>query len=222
LHIPWQQTPTYFTVDKMRTKGATDKVQRKPRKEMTDAAKQHQQERAKATKEKRKQQQKEEAERARPAREFFTRHSKQPATTGVEMNDNNNNNDTTNFIDIGGGRVSAEVQNEDVRHDDDEQHDANQQHDGPIQSEDEVIIIDSNVKKYITPKEVVATLDIEEDEEDGRDEYDVDEDDDGNITDNINDEKQSKSGGVMQQVLKAVQDRIKWEKGPKCKGLNEA
>jgi len=139
------------------------------------------------------------------------------------MNDNNNNNnDTTNFIDIGGGRVTAEVQNEDVRHDDDEQHDANQQHDGPIQSEDEVIIIDSNVKKYITPKEVVATLDIEEDEEDGRDEYDVDEDDDGNITDNINDEKQSKSGGVMQQVLKAVQDRIKWEKGPKCKGLNEA
>ena len=139
------------------------------------------------------------------------------------MNDNNNNNnDTTNFIDIGGGRVTAEVQNEDVRHDDDEQHDANQQHDGPIQSEDEVIIIDSNVKKYITPKEVVATLDIEEDEEDGRDEYDVDEDDDGNITDNINDEKQSKSGGVMQQVLKAVKDRIKWEKGSKCKGLNEA
>jgi len=87
------------------------------------------------------------------------------------MNDNNNNNnDTTNFIDIGGGRVTAEVQNEDVRHDDYEQHDANQQHDGPIQSEDEVIIIDSNVKKYITPKEVVATLDIEEDEEDGRDE----------------------------------------------------
>lgn len=201
----------------MRTKGATDKVQRKLVRRWPL------QERAKATKEKRKQQQKEEAERARPAREFFTRHSKQPATTGVEMNDNNNNNnDTTNFIDIGGGRVTAEVQNEDVRHDDDEQHDANQQHDGPIQSEDEVIIIDSNVKKYITPKEVVATLDIEEDEEDGRDEYDVDEDDDGNITDNINDEKQSKSGGVMQQVLKAVQDRIKWEKGSKCKGLNEA
>lgn len=195
----------------MRTKGATDKVQRKLVRRWPL------QERAKATKEKRKQQQKEEAERARPAREFFTRHSKQPATTGVEMNDNNNNNnDTTNFIDIGGGRVTAEVQNEDVRHDDDEQHD------GPIQSEDEVIIIDSNVKKYITPKEVVATLDIEEDEEDGRDEYDVDEDDDGNITDNINDEKQSKSGGVMQQVLKAVQDRIKWEKGSKCKGLNEA
>jgi hypothetical protein len=85
-----------------------------------------------------------------------------------------------------------------------------------------VIIIDSNVKKYITPKEVAATLDIEEDEDDGRDEYDVDEDDDGNITDNINDEKQSKSGGVMQQILKAVQDRLKWEKGPKCKGLNEA
>jgi hypothetical protein len=41
------------------------------------------------------------------------------------MNDNNNNNDTTNFIDIGGGRVSAEVQNEDVRHDDDEQHQIN-------------------------------------------------------------------------------------------------
>jgi hypothetical protein len=26
----------------------------------------------------------------------------------------------------------------------------------------------------------------------------------------------------MQQVLKAVQDRIKWGKGPECKGLNEA
>lgn len=71
------------------------------------------------------------------------------------MNDNNNNNDTTIFIDIGGGRVTAEVQNEHVRHDDDEQHDANQQHDGPIQSEDEVIIIDSNVEKYIAPKKLL-------------------------------------------------------------------
>ena len=157
----------------MRTKGARDTAKRKPRRQMTVAEKVVQQRKSNATKEKTKKQQKEEAERARPARdrEFFSRRStKQPATTGDEMSDDNsNNNDTINCNDIGGGRATVEVQNEDVWHDDDdEQRNASQQHDGPIQSEDEVITIDSN----ITPKEVVATLDCEED--------------DGNITNNVN------------------------------------
>ena len=176
----------------MRTKGARDTAKRKPRRQMTVAEKVVQQRKSNATKEKTKKQQKEEAERARPARdrEFFSRRStKQPATTGDEMSDDNsNNNDTINCNDIGGGRATVEVQNEDVWHDDDdEQRNASQQHDGPIQSEDEVITIDSNITpKGVTPKEVVATLDCEEDDEDGRDEYDVDEEDDGNITNNVN------------------------------------
>lgn len=176
----------------MRTKGARDTAKRKPRRQMTVAEKVVQQRKSNATKEKTKKQQKEEAERARPARdrEFFSRRStKQPATTGEEMSDDNsNNNDTINCNDIGGGRATVEVQNEDVWHDDDdEQRNASQQHDGPIQSEDEVITIDSNITpKGVTPKEVVATLDCEEDDEDGRDEYDVDEEDDGNITNNVN------------------------------------
>ena len=66
-----------------------------------------------------------------------------------------------------------------------------------------MVIIDSASPRFVAPKDVGATLDAVDDEDD-----DDDEDGDNN---NNNTTKQAGEEGVMRQVLRAVQVRIKYE-----------
>ncbi len=197
-----------------RTAGAKDKTQRTRRKQ-TGAEKKQRKETLNATKEKNLQEEKEEAERVRPANTFFLPRS----TIRQRSNDNDGNSNTVAGDSI---RVNG-VENDGENHDGGEENDDDAQPDNVEQNEDEAVTIeiDSGSTREITPKDIVATLDVEE-EDDDCDEDDVDEDEDGNIINNDkNKKKRSKSNGVMREVLKAVQDRIKYEESPRCKGLDE-
>lgn len=186
-----------------RTAGANDKTQRTRRKQ-TGADKKQRKETLNATKEKNQQEEKEEAERLRPANTFFLPRS----TIRQRSNDNDGNSNT-----VAGDSIRVDgVANDGENHDGGEEND-DAQSDNVEQNEDEdeavTIEIDSGSTREITPKDIVATLDVEE-EDDDCDEDNVDEDEDGNIINNDkHKKKRSKSNGVMREVLKAVQDRLR-------------
>ena len=165
-----------------------------------------------------KQKEKKEAERLRPGNTFFLpRSAIQKRSNDNDGNSNNGIGDST--------RVDG-VANDGENHDGGDDDDGDAQPDNVEQNNDEdeavTIEIDSGSTREIAPEDIVATLDVEEDDEEDCDEDDVDEDEDGNIINNDkNKKKGSKSKGVMREVLKAVQDRIKYEESPRCKGLDE-
>jgi hypothetical protein len=196
----------------VRTSGAKDKNQRKRRKP-TGAEKKQQQERANATRREKARKEREVAERARPAANFFQPHSVVQQQT---------NNDGNNDVIVDSAYVEGAT-NDNANHDgdgennDDEQLNNNDEHN----EKDKAVTIDFNTDSAtnITHSDITAALDVEEGEDDGRDEDDVDEDEDGNIINNNKNNEGTQS--VMQEVVEAVQNRIKHEESPSCKGLNE-
>ena len=187
-----------------KTRGAKDTKKRKGRRTMTEDEKVEQQRKAKATKDRKKQKEKERTARARPAANFFNPHGSQqpPTATTWEVDSNNNaNSNSADSDDVLVGQVDGAANEEE--HDGEEQ--KNNDEDEQNQSDDEVVIIDSASPRFVTPKDVGATLDVEDDEDDWGGDDDDDDEDGDNTT------KQAGKEGVMRQVLRAVQVRIKYE-----------
>ena len=202
-----------------KTVGASDKKQRSRRKP-TAAEKRQQREKSDATR--KKNIQKEKNSTAHRKATFFQPHS----TTQKRSNDDDANGGAGDSSPV--DRAINDSENHDGEEGDNGAKQPNKSNDENVeQNEDEddeavTIEINSGSTRYITHKDATATLDVDEDGEEGGDEDDVDEDEDGNIINNDNNKKkESKSNGVMRELMKAVQDRIKYEESPKCKGLDE-
>eukprot|EP00984_Skeletonema_dohrnii_P004368 scaffold1560_cov146-Skeletonema_dohrnii-CCMP3373.AAC.3 len=197
----------------VRTAGASDKNQR-TRRTATDAEKRQSREKYDATK--KKTIQKEKNSTAHRKATFFQPHG----TKQKRSDDNNDVNDSNGGVDdsLPVDRVINDSENHDGEEEDndDKQPDKNDEN-VERNDEDEAVTIEINSgsTRYISHKDATATLDVDEDGEEGGDEDDVDEDEDGNIINDKNKKKKSKSNGVMREVLKAVQDRIKYEESPK-------
>jgi len=173
---------------------------------MSEADIEQQQARRKATIDGNKKKQKEQAERDRPKADFFRRPiTRQPLNTaGDERNSSSNNNNINDSDNSSGNDEDRTPVNEAEGGEQrgDEIHNNNESEE---QDQSEVVVINSTTPRLVTPEDVTATLDIDE-EEDNHQDDDCDEDeDDGNK------KQQSKEEGVMREVLRAVQQRIKYE-----------
>ena len=203
-----------------KTVGASDKKQRSRRKP-TAAEKRQQREKSDATR--KKNIQKEKNSTAHRKATFFQPHS----TTQKRSNDGDANGGAGDSSPV--DKAINDSENHDGEEGDNGAKQPNKSNDENVEQNDDeddeavTIEINSGSTRYITHKDATATLDVDEDGEEGGDEDDVDEDEDGNIinNDNNNKKKESKSNGVMRELMKAVQDRIKYEESPKCKGLDE-
>ncbi|KAL7493375.1 hypothetical protein ACHAWT_002406, partial [Skeletonema menzelii] len=188
-----------------RTKNARDKSQRKARKPMSAAEKDQMLSRRSATLERKERSAREKVERIRPAANFFNRPvpRQPPNAAGGERHNSSNSSENS-----AGSKDHTTVNEDGVEQSGDEQQN-DEQHDKENLSEDEeqVITIDSTPPTFISPEDATPNLDIDDDDDDDLEEEDFDGDDD----DDSNKKQQSKDRGVMREVLRAVQERIKYE-----------
>ena len=201
-----------------RTRGAADKKQRKSRGTMSTAAVERQQTSRQATERDTRRREKERAERDRPAATFFRPRSlsRQPQNTAGDERPSSSSGNNISSGGGGGNDKDDTAVNEEgrelrgVERRSDEEHNSNQS-----EEQDEAITIDNTSPRFISPEDVTASLDIDEEEE-GLDEDDCDGDDDDG-----NEKEQPKEEGVMREVLRAVQDRIKYEESKTFPALKE-